>query len=27
MVTVKLLPKHYDEVDKAGSLTVAVVPR
>jgi NADPH-dependent 2,4-dienoyl-CoA reductase/sulfur reductase-like enzyme len=27
MVTVKLLPKNYDEVDKAGSLTVAVVPR
>jgi NADPH-dependent 2,4-dienoyl-CoA reductase/sulfur reductase-like enzyme len=27
MVTVKLLPKHYDQVDKAGNLTVAVVER
>jgi NADPH-dependent 2,4-dienoyl-CoA reductase/sulfur reductase-like enzyme len=27
MVTVKLLPRHYDEVDKADRLTVAIVPR
>jgi hypothetical protein len=27
MLTVKLLPKHYDEVEKAGRLTVGIVPR
>jgi hypothetical protein len=27
MVTVKLLPRHYVEVDKADKLTVAIVPR
>jgi NADPH-dependent 2,4-dienoyl-CoA reductase/sulfur reductase-like enzyme len=27
MVTVKLLPKHFDQVDQASSLTVAVVKR
>jgi thioredoxin reductase len=27
MVTVKLLPRHFDEVDKASSLTIAIVQR